>query len=891
MTLNNNITQARCAGVKSIGKLDWIGQRGRKLQRYFGFHSALSDSSAAPNRTASGSTALAATRSREGRRPPTDRSSMARAHFVSRGPGPQNSSLLIRRSVAAFLAALVLCMGTAAAADDSSKHFEINAKPLADALMEFGVQSGLTVVAPTTLTAGKKAAAVRGDLAPTDALGRLLKGSGLTFSRAADGTIAIQAVASNGPVQASAGESGLDTNLTDSASLTEVVVTGKYRFLDADTSGTTGLPVPIEKVPQSISLVSQDFLKAANLSNIAEIAEYTPGAINAGNQLGAGTIIKLRGFNAGVAIDGINVQGNLNVEPSDAIFDRLEIVKGPSSVVYGISSPGGLVNYVTKNASPTAKSYVYVDGGSFGEFHAEGQFATRLNSDGTINALLLAVQDQGNSYIDIINHNRTTLYSALNFDFDRLHVYLHDSIDVNRRTAFDGIPTEPDGSPAPVPRSFFIGDSNMNLIDHTYNVEAGVSWKPIDPLDLSLKGNYQHDNTEGYTPYPSGLATDGSYNLDIEDTPYDKTYNYGIGASATYHLDNLGMSDSFVSIGVLDQVFHSSSAVLYDTSSAVLNLADSYATVAQAAQNLLNGPLASTVGQSQIRTLTYSAQAIIKPIEPLSLLVGASSSRPEQWIVNNGVLADYQYNEQTSYRAGVTYNVIDDTNIYFSYSQSFLPQAYNSISAAGVVGVVPPLTGDQYEAGVKYKTIGGGLLLTAAAFRINQRNEAEYAQTVDGTDYFSPIGEVRNQGFELAALGQITKNWQINAGYSYLDAKVIADSDATSIGKRELYLPQSTASLFTTYNFTEKGLKGVFIGGGMRYSADVLTSYDGSTKPIHGYALFDLTGGYDIQKWRFQLNLRNITDKSYFINNYQTLYYGNTPGEPRSIFASLRREF
>ena len=86
-------------------------------------------------------------------------------------------------------------------------------------------------------------------------------------------------------------------------------------------------------------------------------------------------------------------------------------------------------------------------------------------------------------------------------------------------------------------------------------------------------------------------------------------------------------------------------------------------------------------------------------------------------------------------------------------------------------------------------------------------------------------------------------------------------------------------------------MKGVFIGGGMRYSADVLTAYDGSTKPIHGYALFDLTGGYDIHKWRFQLNLRNITDKSYFINNYQTLYYGNMPGQPRSIFASLRREF
>jgi hypothetical protein len=173
MTQNNNFTQARRAGVNSIGQPDWIGRLGRKIQGYSGFRSA---------------------------------------HSLSRGPRPPNSSTPISRSVAAFFVAfaLVPSLGSVAyAADDSSKHFEIKVKPLADALMEFGVQSGLTVVAPTTLTTGKKGAAVRGDLAPTDALGRLLKGSGLTFGRAADGTIAIQAIVSTGPEQASARRSDL----------------------------------------------------------------------------------------------------------------------------------------------------------------------------------------------------------------------------------------------------------------------------------------------------------------------------------------------------------------------------------------------------------------------------------------------------------------------------------------------------------------------------------------------------------------------------------------------------------------------------------------------------------------------------------------------------------
>src|SRR5580700_9263028 len=94
-----------------------------------------------------------------------------------------------------------------------------------------------------------------------------------------------------------------------STQLQEVVVTGRYEFLSADTSGTTNLPLPIEKVPQSISLVSGDFIKAANLKTLGDIAEYTPGAINIGDQANYASVIELRGFSAGRAVDGVNVIG------------------------------------------------------------------------------------------------------------------------------------------------------------------------------------------------------------------------------------------------------------------------------------------------------------------------------------------------------------------------------------------------------------------------------------------------------------------------------------------------------------------------------------------------------------------------------------------------------
>jgi iron complex outermembrane receptor protein len=280
----------------------------------------------------------------------------------------QNGSLLMSRCVAAFFAALALCMGTAAhAADDSSKHFEIKAKPLADALMEFGVQSGLTVVAPTTLTAGKKAAAVRGDLAPTDALGRLLKGSGLTFARAADGTIAIQAAASNGPVQASARESGLEKSERE---LSEIVVTGT-RISGVGASPT--LPVisitheqilsggytSVSDVMRSLPMNFSNY----NASSFADQNNPAPG-------LDTGlTGVNLRGLGSGATLVLIDGQRSANAPTTDGsivdiskipvgMIERIDVITGAASSLYGGDAVAGVINIITRKDYQGSETFV-----------------------------------------------------------------------------------------------------------------------------------------------------------------------------------------------------------------------------------------------------------------------------------------------------------------------------------------------------------------------------------------------------------------------------------------------------------------------------------------------------------------------------------------------------
>src|SRR6202012_1595012 len=118
---------------------------------------------------------------------------------------------------------------------------------------------------------------------------------------------------------------------------------------------------------------------------------------------------------------------------------------------------------------------------------------------------------------------------------------------------FDGIPTEPDGSPAPLPRSYCICDDGMDITTNVYHAEADLTWHATDTLELRLKGNLERTNTHGFTPYSEGLETDGTISLVTQTIHATKIDNNGIGVSAIYHFDDLGIKNSFVSVAALYQ--------------------------------------------------------------------------------------------------------------------------------------------------------------------------------------------------------------------------------------------------------------------------------------------------------------------------------------------------
>jgi iron complex outermembrane receptor protein len=708
-------------------------------------------------------------------------------------------------------------------------------------------------------------------------------------------TVALTFTVAAGPrrIEAAPNDGG-NALLAATDPLEEILVLGHYKFLSADTTGLTDLPVSIDKVPQSISLVDSDFIKAADLKTLAEVAEYTPGALNAGNHDGFETTLELRGFPAAYALDGINfnVVAGANYALDFAVMDRLEVIKGPTSVVYGESSAGGLINFVTKSAAKATPSYLSVQIGSWNSWRVEGQIAAPLDTSGRIRGIGIVVRDQGNDFVDQISHEKTVAYGGVNFNFtEAVTAYLHGGYEGFVRTSFDGIPTEADGSPAPLPLSYFIGSPSMKIRTAAYHAEGDIKWHATDMLDLSFKSNYIKGTATGFGPYSCCLDAQGNIQLALNDYQQVNGWDYGVGVAATYHLDQFGLNNSFVSLAALyqyDRFFAvDGNPTFLGQPTALANVFAGEAAVTAVIDSALSlGP--PSVFDQIVTTVTLSAQSMIEVVDHWTVLLAAARTHPGITnIINGTIQGDDHLNGDTTYRSGLIYEFAKDANAYLSFSQSFNPQLLYDIRGR----LLQPLRATQYEGGIKYRLGQDTLLLSGAIFDIRQKNQGQFVGFLDGVYRFKAIGQLSHRGAEIAALGHISPQWQINAGFSFLHTNIDIDSDPTSVGRPELFLPTKTGSVFTTYSFSGLSPKGLSIGAGFRYVGAERTAYDGSSHDIPSYGLIDASLTYARTGWTVQLNAHNLLDKYYFINTYGSVLYGNVIGAPTNWDLSIRRQF
>ena len=669
-----------------------------------------------------------------------------------------------------------------------------------------------------------------------------------------------------------------------------------------DTSGSvlvksarsaTKTVTPVIETPQSITTITRKQIDEQNPQTVSEALRYTAGVLSDRDSNSRYDSVFLRGFGSfGLAttyvsyLDGLKLQrGQAFATPSiDPFFlDHVDVLKGPSALLYGQISPGGLVNQVSREPSEVQSNEVRLEAGTDGRIQS-GLYSTGpITSDGTLQYGLAAVGRSSGTRYDDVDEQRFGVAPSLKWqpDADTSLVisgyYQRDPEGGYFNSLYPKF-LAPSGLASYLGRDFNIGDPSYDAFERT---QYGVGYRFEHSFDerVTLRSSFRYSGVDAdmrSLQMAGAMSAAGiipRYAVhSIEDASgfsFDNQAEFKFDTGAARHILLAGID-----------LQHSSSSWEY-----LMGAATSI-DVTNPVYGQPVGPFATAIdsNQSLRQTGVYLQDQI--ELGRLRAVLGVRQDWTDQEADN--LLArtsSDQSNEATSYRAGLLY--LFDTGIapYASYSTSFEPVI--GTDAGG--NAFKPTEAQQYEVGIKYQPAGLDALFTISAFDIRQQNVLSPG-SVPGFNVQQ--GEIHSRGLEFEARGNLTNNLELIAALSLLDTKVSESSDASVIGKRPQAVPRYYGSLWANYTIDSGALEGLTIGGGVRI---VGSSYgdDANTVKADGYTLLDAVVKYDfgarspeLKGLEATLNVTNLLDKEYYSSCSYSIYcqYGNA----RTILAGLR---
>ncbi|UYF98623.1 TonB-dependent siderophore receptor [Halomonas sp. GD1P12] len=696
--------------------------------------------------------------------------------------------------------------------------------------------------------------------------------------------------APNALAQASAEATRLETVTVQGNHLYQMLpseVTGGYS-VDAATVGTK-TPASLRDIPQSVSVVTREAIEDQNFTTLDELGRRTPGLRVLSNDNGRSSIYA-RGFEYDeYNIDGLpapmtSITGSV---PTLAAFDRVEIMRGPSGLFNSTSEMGGIVNLVRKRPTHDPQGRISVGAGTDQQRAAQVDVSGPIDGDdGRVRGRLVIDRTHHGEFVDRNTNRQNDIYAAIDVDLDDATTfglgYIHNSKDIRVN---NGHPVGPSGELLYGSRSDFYG-ANWNDFDSYANDWIAELTHRFDGGGFGRLAARYSDRNAGYNYAFGGSALDQNERLTVA----------GIGSRIDQQAVALDASYSqpFAAFDSVSEFVLGADYKRFDTdteSGRSRSLTGSRVTRGELNEisyvDVLGAARATGRGYAHTDTRLEESglygKLTLRPVDPLALIAGA---RVSHYAVDFEDLAadndqDRSGTEATPY-AGVVFDVDANHSLYASYSQVFKPQ-----TAEGPDGnLIEPREGDQYEVGVKGSYLGGDLNARLSAFRLYDDNRAGTPPDT-GASYAVPIGKMRIQGAEFEVTGSVTDQWDVIAGYTYLDTEVQQSGD-----DREdaifLLMPQNVVNLWTQYDFAGEALGGLRVGAGMTAMSD-FNSSSGVEAP--GYAVFDAMIGYDFNdNVSGQLNFNNIFDREYY-NRVGGVNTFNMPGAPANVMATLSYDF
>ncbi len=802
------------------------------------------------------------------------------------------TALLAAAGLTVLSTSAALAAEQVSAQSNEKRTFNVAAGNLATALNQFGRQAGILLSFSPELAAPYKTSGLRGEYKISEGLQALLRGTPLSVVQQSDTSYRL-------------------TQRSDkSADLPVVTVTGQHTSLSAYDpiesyhaergTSATKTNASIFDTPQSISVVTQQQLINRGVKTVTQALQYTPSLSVPYGYDTRYDWFSLRGFDAKNQVyrDGLLIPTSTYGLPraDSYALERVEVIRGPSSVTYGQAQPGGLVNLVSKRPTEETLRELRLSAGSDDFFELAGDFSGKVDDEGKLLYRLTFVGNDGNSEVDYNDSRRKMVAPSLTWNISDdtqltvLALEQHDKQTYSFNSHFTShllnYFSRNFGGAKVYDREFgfFDGEKDFNNFDRDYR-SVGYEFSHAFNDSWSFKQNLRYDDVNlDFKAMGSALAGTNLVAGTLGRSASRVREDLHAVAVDNQLLSNFntGSITHDVLIG-LDWRYSQADEKNYSGTASTISYI-----------NPVYGKAVGNLSLSRDRDI-YSRQTGLYIQDQLAyenwrLLVGGrydwvKNDVDVNFTKNSDVDADKSA-EDFSGRVGLLYKFDNGLSPYISYSESF--NLVTKTDKNG--GLFDPEKAKQYEVGVKYEPQNIDGFISLAVFDLTKDDYVitEYdAVNVNGVS--RQVGEVNSTGVEIEAGLDLSEQLKITAAYSYVDARITKSPNSWEKDSLLPNQPRQTASVWLDYTQTSGVLKGLGIGAGLRYVGE--STYIGkdtlstSTVDIEtgGYTLTDASLRYDFDDVRLALNVSNLFDREYTTTCTDLVCYF---GDGRRVIAS-----
>jgi outer membrane receptor for ferric coprogen and ferric-rhodotorulic acid len=790
--------------------------------------------------------------------------------------------------------ATVLYAGTVLA-EVHQHQINIPAQRLDLALQALAQQSGAQILFVSSIANTQSSTTLSGQLTVEQALAQLLKGKNLQVKKIAENKYSIVEehplnVVQLAPITVDSSSADED-NPVQLPVINIAAENSSSYAIKKVTIGKT--EQSLKEIPQSVSVIGQQQIEDQGFTTIAEALEQATGVKSYGYIGSESYLIRLSTANA--LVDGV-VRSTMPSNEDPALYEQIEVLKGPAGLLAGSGEPGGAINYVRKRPQKEIASSVAASISSWNSYRSEFDVTGSLNQDGSWRGRLVGVyNDQGKFYDHAKNDDKTSIYAITEYDInEKLTLGLAATHIDENYVVYWGLPLDSTGRvPA---RDSFAGyntrstrDQNEISLDLKYQINDAWLFKAAYSY-RNLKDNYL------------GAYSDNSMNADgltdvnvgaLESNSKEKGYDVNI--SGKINLFNRE-HQLIVGYNYAERDWVSGYNYTMATNWDILN-------------NFNYDSVVDTNIVSKSQTVTEQSGLYVstksKIFDPVTLVLGGRWSDYQQktrtvaastsaWTTS----AAQAHNEFTPY-AGLVWDINHNLTWYVSYADTFVPQTEQNFAGR----TLDPKVGWQVENGLKAAFFDGALNASAAVFLLREKNRAMVdvdhvgcGGTSTGLCYRA-AGEIESRGYEVEISGKPSKNINLTAGYTYNDATYRQDANTTLIGTRYYAdaIPKQLLKVWSNYTFDERLWKGTLngwnVGVGLQTQSDLYNNTGTRTIRQGGFSILSAKLGYKINShWQASFNINNLLDKTYLnYPGYDGFY--NMYGEPRNFMLTLRGKF